>query len=143
MAELIATSSENQVDVTSSFLSLFKILFFQNVLFILLLCSCCFAGRAHAKVYDRLFIMYTVLLILSVGTFIWSVVLRQQYTSKVCSGDFLAEHEIDYESAIIVMWDVEHEFYLIQCGRVIRWFIIIESLFFFCCTCASSVWVVF
>lgn len=94
----------------------------------------------HAYFYDILFIVYGFFIVFSLCTYIWTCFVRTQYESKVCAGDFLNEHEIEEESAILVIWDIEHEFYVQQCGTLLNWFIIIESIFFFCCSCASMMW---
>ena len=36
---------------------------------------------------------------------------------------------------------MENDFYLISCGRLLKYFLVIESLFLFCCVCSSSIWV--
>lgn len=36
---------------------------------------------------------------------------------------------------------MENEFYLISLGKLLKYFIVIESLFMFCCVCSSSIWV--
>ena len=106
----------------------------------MLVCSCCCIGRAQALTYDRLFIVYTLLLFGSVGTYIWTCVLRTSFTSKVCSGDFL-DHSVKHdETHSILIWDIEHAFYLISSAKLIDWFIAVESLFLFCCTSASTIW---
>ena len=111
------------------------------MLFILLLTACCCYGQASANVYDRFFVIYSLFLLSTLGTFIWSCWVRTQYTSKVCSGDFIIDDGIiDEQAAIILVWDVEHQFYLIECGRLLRRFIVVESLFFLCCMCAGSMW---
>jgi len=106
-----------------------------------LLCACCCVGKTSAQVYDKFFIVYVVFLITSVATYIWTCCVRASFTSKVCSGDFLKDDDIEAATAIILVWDVEHEFYLIEGGRLLTWYIVLESTFFLCCTCASSIWV--
>ena len=87
----IAESSDIQEDVTETFLFLFKFLSLQNMLFVLLLTACCCYGQAHANVYDMFFLIYSLFLLSTVGTFIWACWVRAQYTSKVCSGDFIID----------------------------------------------------
>mmetsp|Transcript_31697 Transcript_31697/g.37167 ORF Transcript_31697/g.37167 Transcript_31697/m.37167 type:complete len:163 (-) Transcript_31697:489-977(-) len=139
--EKIAQSAHDQVNVTAQFLLLFKVLFCQSLLFMILLCSCCCTGKTHARFYDRLFIIYGILLVFSLVTYLWTCFLTTRYPTKVCSGDFLEPHEVEMESQMIVIWDLEHRFYLMQCGYLLNWFLVIESVFFFCCSCASMTWV--
>ena len=41
-----------------------------------------------------------------------------------------------------MLWEeMENEFYLISCGRLLKYFIVIESLFMFCCVCSSGIWI--
>ena len=35
---------------------------------------------------------------------------------------------------------MENEFYLISCGRLLKFFTVIESMFVFCCCCSSGIW---
>ena len=114
------------------------VLFVQSLLFQLLVCFCCCAGRTQAQNYDRMFTAYSVLLLFSVGTYAWAFVTRYAYTSKVCSGDFL--NRKDMEDDPILLWDLEHEYYLIKSGRLLNFYIAIESIFLFCCVCASKIW---
>ncbi len=126
--------------MTEKFLVLFKVLFAQSVLFTLVVCGCCCIGRSEAKTFDSLFIVYSVLLFVSLGTYIWAFVTRMSYPGQVCSGDFLDDKVIIEETAILLHWDIEHEFYLISCGKLFDWFLTIESIFFFFCMCATAIW---
>ena len=137
----IMESQDDQVDVTEQFKLLFRVLFCQSVLFMVLLCSCCCTGKTHAHFYDRMFIVYGFLLLLSVGTYVWACYLTTRYTSKVCSGDFLDKHGVELESAMLDFWDIEHRFYLVRCSHLLNWYLVLESMFFFCCSCASMTWV--
>lgn len=106
----------------------------------LLICTCCCVGKTQAQFYDRLFILYLLFIIGSICTYIYAFYVRTQYTSKVCSGDFLQTHEIEPESALLMQWDIEYDYYIIQFGRLLNWFVCIESVFFLCCICSSSIW---
>ena len=97
-------------------------------------------GRSAAHTFDRLFIAYSVLLLMSLGTFIWTFVTRHTYTSKVCCGDFIDPLTISEEATIILHWDIEGEFYLISSGKLMDWFIAVETVFFFFCMCATAIW---
>lgn len=97
-------------------------------------------GRSAAHTFDRLFIAYSVLLILSLGTFIWTFVARSSYTSRVCCGDFIDPLTISEEAKIIMHWDIEGEFYLISSGKLMDWFIGVETVFFFFCLCSTAIW---
>jgi len=97
-------------------------------------------GRSAAGTFDRLFIAYSVLLLVSLGTFIWTFVTRTSYTSKVCCGDFIDPLTISEEATIIMHWDIEGEFYLISSGKLMDWFIGVETVFFFFCMCATAIW---
>ena len=81
------------------------------------------------------------MLLFSLGTYVWSCYLTTRWTSRVCSGDFLDQHEVELESAMLVIWDVEHRFYLVGCGHLLNWYLVLETMFFFCCSCASMTWV--
>ena len=41
---------------------------------------------------------------------------------------------------MLIYWDIEHEFYIVSAGNLLQWFIVIESIFFFFCMCATAIW---
>ena len=90
-----------------------------------------------------MFIIYVVLLMLSIGTFIWTFLTRYRHTGQVCSGDFIEPsyfEESDASSPIVLWEEMENEFYLINCGKLLRTFIVLESIFVFCCICSGAIW---
>ena len=89
MPEALADVYRIQVNVTNKFIVLFKVIFAQSLLVSMFLCTCCCLGRTLAHVYDKMFIVYSVFLLASTGTFIYACLLRSRYPSRVCSGDFL------------------------------------------------------
>ena len=36
---------------------------------------------------------------------------------------------------------MENDFYLISCGHLLKYFIVIESFFVFCCCCSTGIYV--
>ena len=78
---LIARTISEQVDVTQTFQNLCRVLLVQSILFQTLVCCCCFSGRTQANKYDRMFLVYMILLSLSIATFIWTVYERSSFTS--------------------------------------------------------------
>ena len=108
------------------------------------MCCCCCVGRTSANRYDRLFIIYVILVISAVSTFVWAFYERIRYVGQVCSGDFITNdglHGKDGDQQIMLWDEMENDFYLISCGRLLKYFIVIESFFVFCCCCSTSVWV--
>ena len=116
----------------------------QSALLQTLVCCCCCVGRTSANRYDRLFIIYVILVISAVATFVWAFYERIRYVGQVCSGDFITNDGLHGKEGDqqIMLWDeMENDFYLLSCGRLLKYFIVIESFFVFCCCCSASVWV--
>lgn len=75
----------------------------------------------------------------SFGTYIWAFVVRYRYTSQVCSGDFIGISDTD-ETSPVIDDQIKDEYYLIEAGKLLMCYLIIESLFVFCCMCSAGVW---
>ena len=144
---MIARTAGEQVDVTTRFQALCRFLFVQSALFQILVCCCCCSGRTQANRYDRMFLVFVVLVFSAVAVFVWALYERMRYVGQVCSGDFISESGLhgtpeDASEPQILLWEeMENDFYLISCGRLLKYFIVIESFFVFCCCCSSSIWV--
>ena len=95
--------------------------------------------------YDYMFISYAILVLCSIATYIWTFYNRYLYTSQVCAGDFISEHNSaaadSSSSTTIVLWsEMEDEFYLKSSGVLLKFFIVIESMFICCCASSSTMW---
>ena len=90
-----------------------------------------------------MFIVYVILLVFAISTYVWAIFERFSYTSQVCSGDLINDGgKIGLDGSPILLWEeMVNDFYLISCGRLLKYFVVIESLFMFCCVCSSSIWV--
>ena len=118
---------------------LFRVLFMQCLLFETLLCLCCCCGKVSANLYDRLFAIYSVLVIFSLCTYVWAFVVRYQYTSKVCSGDFIGASSPE-EEAIVMTEQIIESYYMVGAGNLLMWYLVLESIFVFCCVFSAAIW---
>ena len=85
-----------------------------------------------------MFFIYSGLIVGSIATYVWTFIIRYRYTSRVCAGDFILT---DKSLAISSDGDDEVlENYLISCGKLLKCFIVVESMNIFCCGFASLIW---
>ena len=78
-----------------------------------------------------MFFIYSGLIVGSIATYVWTFIVRYRYTSQVCAGDFVFTED----SEVVV------DNYLIGCGKLLKCFIVVESLNIFCCGFASLIWI--
>ena len=84
-----------------------------------------------------MFFIYSGLIVGSIATYVWTFIIRYRYTSQVCAGDFI----LTDISVVSKDNDVILDNYLIGCGRLLKCFIVVESINIFCCGFASLIWI--
>lgn len=91
----------------------------------------------RADTYDKLFLLYSIFLLGSIGVFIYAAILRYSFTSQVCCGDFILKPEEADDSA----WQAkEDNYYLKGSGRLLQYYVVIESIFVACCVSQGVIW---
>ena len=114
-------------------------LFLQSCIMQALICCCCCSGRVQALHYDRIFSIYAVLFLVSVGIFAWTIIHRFSPGGHICSGDYLDTFESPSVYSLIRENDAS-QFYLVRQGKLLKTYVVVESIFFFFCCLAGSIW---
>ena len=91
--------------------------------------------------------VYAALLLVAVATYVWAFCVRFRYTTRVCVGDFHGEEQLKRETdqamygQVIYLWDeLKNDFFLVSAGKLLRAFLVVESMFVTCCLCSSFIW---
>ena len=105
-----------------------------------LVCCCCCSGRSQANHYDRIFVFYLLFFFVGIGTYVWTIDTRFSDAGRVCSGDYLDTVESTSVWSVTFSDTTEDSVFLLKLGKLLKTFVIMESIFLFLCLLAGCIW---